>query len=148
MVNPDSLRDQYAWFLPLTTRWMDNDIYGHINNVQYYSYFDTVTNHFLIEQCGLDIRRGDAIGYIVHSECNYLSGVAFPATLEGGLKVNKLGNSSVQYGLGIFEQGKSTACAFGNFTHVFVDRESERPVPIPLTIRTQLERLSQTRPSQ
>lgn len=143
MANPDSLRDQYAWFLPLTTRWMDNDIYGHINNVQYYSYFDTVANHFLIEHCGLDIRNGDTIGYIVHSQCNYLSGVAFPAKLEGGLKVNKLGNSSVQYGLAIFEQGSNNASAYGNFTHVFVDRKTERPTTIPEHIRTQLETLSQ-----
>ncbi len=123
-------RDDYAWFLPLTTRWMDNDIYGHINNVHYYSYFDTIANTFLIRECSLDIRKGKVIGYIVHSECFYKNGLTFPDELVGGLRVNRIGTSSVQYGLALFKQGQQQASAYGSFTHVFVDRETERPVPI------------------
>ena len=138
----DSLqRASYRWFLPITTRWMDNDIYGHINNVQYYSYFDTVANTYLIQECGLDIHGGDTIGYIVHSQCHYKSGVAFPDALEGGFRVNRLGNSSVEYGIGIFKSGSDDACAYGTFTHVFVDRISERPVPINATMRAALSRM-------
>ncbi len=132
-------RNQYGWFLPISTRWMDNDIYGHVNNVNYYSYFDTVANTFLIEKCGLDIHDGKIIGYIVHSECNYKQGVAFPEALEGGFRVNRMGNSSVQYGVGIFKKGEDQVAAYGTFTHVFVDRETERPVPIPEAMRAQLE---------
>jgi len=119
--NPE-LKENYRWFLPLTTRWMDNDIYGHINNVQYYAYFDTIANTYLIEHCGLDIRLGEIIGYIVHSECNYKRSAAFPDQLEGGLRINKLGNSSVQYGVAVFKKGETSALAFGHFTHVFVTR--------------------------
>ena len=139
---PDpSQRSSYRWFMPITTRWMDNDIYGHINNVNYYSYFDTIANTYLIQECGLDIHTGAHIGYIVHSECNYKQGIAFPEALEGGFRVNKLGNSSVQYGLAIFKQGTNVVAAFGNFTHVFVDRETEKPVAIPDAIRQQLEQV-------
>ena len=132
-------RKQYGWFLPITTRWMDNDIYGHVNNVNYYSYFDTVANTFLIENCGLDIHNGEIIGYIVHSDCNYKQGVAFPEALEGGFRVNRMGNSSVQYGVGIFKKGEEQIAAYGTFTHVFVDRKTEKPVPIPEAMRAKLE---------
>lgn len=131
-------RSSYGWFMPITTRWMDNDIYGHINNVQYYSYFDTVANTFLIQQGGLDIHQGATIGYIVHSQCFYKSGIAFPDAIEGGFRVNKLGNSSVEYGIGIFRAGADNACAHGTFTHVFVNRESERPVAIGEPMRAAL----------
>jgi acyl-CoA thioester hydrolase len=134
-------RSSYHWFMPITTRWMDNDLYGHVNNVQYYSYFDTAANSFLIREGGLDIQRGQTIGYVVHSECHYKAAIAFPATIEGGLRVNRLGNSSVQYGIGIFLAGADRASAWGTFTHVFVDRQSERPVPIADTLRTALARL-------
>ena len=124
------LRQHYRWYNPLSTRWMDNDVYGHINNVNYYSYFDTVANTYLIEQCGLDIHNGEVIGYIVHSECFYKSALAYPDKLLGALRVNRVGNSSVQYGLAIFKEERDEASAYGTFTHVFVDRKSERPVPI------------------
>jgi len=128
---PESMqRESYRWFLPLTTRWMDNDIYGHINNVIYYAYFDTVANCYLIEQCDLDIHTGHEIGYIVHSQCHYKSAIAYPDQLEGGLRVNRIGNSSVEYGIAIFKRGDSRASAFGTFTHVFVNRATERPAPI------------------
>lgn len=138
MSDPDIERDNYRWFIPITTRWLDNDIYGHVNNVNYYAYFDTVANRFLIEEGGLDIYRGDTIGYVVHSQCHYKSAIAFPDALEGAFRVNKLGNSSVEYGVAIFKQGQEQACAYGSFTHVFVDRKSERPVAIADKMRKAL----------
>jgi acyl-CoA thioester hydrolase len=132
-------RESYRWFMPITTRWMDNDIYGHVNNVHYYSYFDTVANNYLIHEAELDIHNGDIIGYIVNSQCDYKKAIAFPEKIEGGFRVNRLGNSSVEYGIAIFKEGESDCCAFGTFTHVFVDRETERPVPIPEQMRAALE---------
>ena len=128
-------RNAYGYHLPLQTRWMDNDVYGHVNNVQYYSYFDTVANTFLIERAGLDIRNGSVIGYVVHSECHYLSGVAFPQTLTAALGVQRIGNSSVVYAIGIFAEGADAPSAHGTFTHVFVDRHTERPTAIPEEMR-------------
>ncbi len=140
--DPENLvRQNYRWFLPITTRWMDNDIYGHVNNVHYYSYFDSVANTFLIQECGLDIHQGEVIGYIVHSQCHYKHAIAFPEQLEGGFRVNRLGNSSVEYGIAIFRQGEEQAAACGTFTHVFVDRHSERPVPIPEPLRQRLQQV-------
>lgn len=137
--DPVLLRESYVYRLPITTRWMDNDIYGHVNNVNYYSYFDTVANTFLIEKGGLDIRHGDVIGYVVHSQCNYLRPISFPEKIEGGFRVIKLGNSSVTYGIAIFKEGQALACAHGTFTHVFVDRQNERPAAIPPALREALE---------
>lgn len=134
-------RSAYPVFRPVTTRWMDNDIYGHINNVTYYSFFDTAVNSYLIDEGGLDIRGGSVIGYVVNSAANYFSALAFPDEIEAGLRVDRLGNSSVQYGVGIFRRGDPLACASGHFVHVFVDRDSERPVPIPQSIRSALERI-------
>jgi acyl-CoA thioester hydrolase len=131
-------RKDYSYFLALPTRWRDNDLYGHINNVVYYEYFDTVANHFLIHEGGLDIQGGDVIGYIVNSSCNYLKGAAFPAELSGGFRVNRLGNSSVEYGIGVFQD--ETLLAHGTFTHVFVNRDDERPTPIPDGIRNALQK--------
>lgn len=139
--NDPTLRDNYGWFLPITTRWMDNDIYGHINNVQYYSYFDTVANSYLIEEGGLDIHRGETIGYIVQSQCFYTSGIAFPDAIEGAFRVNRLGNSSVEYGVAVFKLGEQVACAYGTFTHVFVNRQTERPTPIEGSLRIALEKM-------
>ena len=132
-------REDYRWFLPITTRWMDNDVYGHVNNVVYYSWFDTIANTFLIREGGLDIDKGDTIGYIVHSECSYKSALAFPEPVEGGFRVNRLGNSSVQYGISLYKQGEDQASAWGTFTHVFVDRESERPAAISGRLRDALK---------
>jgi len=132
-------RSDYKYFADITTRWMDNDIYGHVNNVVYYSYFDSVANQYLIEQGGLDIHSAEIIGFVVASSCEYKSPVAYPQKLEAGFRVNRLGNSSVEYGIGIFVQGQAEASAQGTFTHVFVDRNSDKSVPIPAQIRAALE---------
>tara|TARA_B100000446_G_scaffold10971_2_gene9924 strand:+ start:350 stop:778 length:429 start_codon:yes stop_codon:yes gene_type:complete len=134
-------RDDFGFLLPITTRWMDNDVYGHVNNVTYYSYFDTIANSYLIEQAELDIHNGDTIGFVVNSQCNYHSAIAFPDQLEGGLRVNRIGNSSVEYGIGIFKRGENEVVADGTFTHVFVKRESQRPAPMPTVLRGALEKI-------
>lgn len=136
-----SQRGDYHYFLPITTRWKDNDLYGHVNNVTYYAYFDTVANQYLIEQGGLNIHQDPIVGFVVNSGCNYYAPIAFPDQLEGGLRVNRLGNSSVEYGIGIFKQGETQAVADGHFVHVFVDRSSNRSTPIPDTLRSALEKL-------
>ncbi len=135
---PVHLREDYRYFVPLTTRWHDNDIYGHINNVVYYSYFDTTANTFLINEGGLDINNSTVIGVVVSSNCDYFSSIAYPDQLEGGLRVGKLGNSSVTYELAIFKRDNPQAVAAGSFTHVFVTRDSQRPTPIPEGIRRAL----------
>lgn len=131
-------RSDYRWSCEITTRWSDNDVYHHVNNVQYYSYFDTVANTYLIEAGGLDFRAGETVGLVVNSNCSYHAPVAYPQTLTGGLRVDHLGNSSVIYGIGIFAEGEDVAAANGTFTHVFVDRASQRPVPIPEGLRQAL----------
>jgi acyl-CoA thioester hydrolase len=131
----------YPHRLPLATRWMDNDIYGHVNNVVYYSYFDTVINRWLIDEGGLDIAAGPVIGLCVESRCAYLKPVAFPDALEGGLRVSHLGRSSVRYEIAIFLTGEDAAVAQGDFVHVFVDRASRRPAEMPAGIRQALSRL-------
>ena len=138
MTQPDQ-RSGYKYFADITTRWMDNDIYGHVNNVVYYSYFDSVANQYLIEQGGLDIHSAEIIGFVVASSCEYKSPVAYPEKLEAGFMVNRLGNSSVEYGIGIFKKGQQAASAHGTFTHVFVDRNTDKPVSIPAQIRAALE---------
>jgi acyl-CoA thioester hydrolase len=134
-------RANYRYYLPITTRWMDNDLYGHVNNVTYYAYFDSIANTYLIQEGGLDIHAGPAIGYVVSSQCSYKSPIAFPEPIEGALRVNRLGNSSVEYGLAIFKPGEERACAAGTFTHVFVARENDRPTPIPPPIREALQQV-------
>ncbi|MDX1722308.1 MAG: thioesterase family protein [Pseudomonas sp.] len=135
---PQHLRRDYLHFQPITTRWHDNDIYGHVNNVTYYSYFDSAVNAYLIEVGGLDIHNGEVVGFVVSSSCDYFASIAFPERIEIGLRVAKLGNSSVQYELAVFKQGEEQACAAGRFVHVFVDRASNRPLPIPERLRTAL----------
>ena len=141
---PDPVAGNYRYFLPITTRWMDNDVYGHINNVTYYSYFDTVANHFLITEGGLDIHHSPVIALVVESQCTYRAPVAYPDRLRAGLRVDKLGNRSVTYGVAIFTDTDTEAVAHGQFVHVFVDRQSRRAVPIPEPIRTALETLIQS----
>jgi acyl-CoA thioester hydrolase len=136
-------RSDYPVFYPLTTRWSDNDIYGHVNNVVYYSYFDTVANRYLIEEGGMDISDGTIVGYVVNSGCQYLSSITHPEPIEAGLRVEKLGNSSVQYGIAIFREGETEPAAFGHFVHVFVERAANKSVPIPAPLRTALERILQ-----
>ncbi len=133
-------RNAYRVFYELATRWRDNDIYGHINNVVYYSYFDSTINRYLIEQGGLDIHDGEHIAYVVSSGCDYLEAAAYPDSLSVGMKVDKLGNSSVRYGLALFGAA-GPAKATGFVVHVFVNRESGRPVPIPERLRAALEKL-------
>ena len=134
-------RDCYPHFLSIQTRWSDNDIYGHVNNVTYYSYFDTVVNCFLIDQGGLDIETDSVIGVAVETMCKFNKPLAYPEVLEAGLRVGKLGNSSVRYEIGIFQEGAAEAAAMGHFVHVFVDRATGKPAPIPDTIRSALERI-------
>ena len=134
-------RGEYAAFRPITTRWADNDLYGHVNNVQYYAFFDTVVNGHLIEKGLLDIHGGDVIGLVVETRCSYFAALAFPEALEGGLRVDRIGRSSVTYGVAVFRAGAERAAAAGAFTHVYVDRESRRPVALPETLRAELERL-------
>ena len=134
-----SAHSDYVYFSPISTRWMDNDIYGHVNNVTYYSYFDTVANDYLMRKGGLDIQTAEVVGFVVASSCQYNSPIAFPDKIEAGFRVNKLGNRSVEYGVAIFREGDETAAACGTFTHVFVNRKSNLAVAIPDTIRTALE---------
>ena len=141
---PDSLpqRADYRHFQPITTRWHDNDVYGHVNNVTYYGFFDTAVNTYLIERGALDIHEGEVVGFVVSSACDYFASVAFPECIEVGLRVGKLGNSSVQYELAVFKAGEEEACAAGRFVHVFVERASNRPVDIPPALREALQALS------
>lgn len=136
-----SARETYRHFLDIPTRWKDNDVYGHVNNVEYYSYFDTVINTYLILQGGLDIHRGVVVGLCAESHCRFASELAFPETVEAGLRVEKLGNSSVRYGIGLYRAGQDAPAAEGWFVHVFVDRENRRSTPIPERIREVLQRL-------
>jgi acyl-CoA thioester hydrolase len=127
-------RSDYKVFYPVTTRWMDNDLYGHINNVVYYSYFDTVVNLYLIGKGGLNIHSSPIVGYVVNSGCNYLSPIGYPDRLEAGLRVDRIGNTSVHYGIAIFKEGSSLASAYGHVVHVFVNRDLNKPVPLPAEI--------------
>jgi acyl-CoA thioester hydrolase len=138
---PQIVRAEYPHFSVLPTRWMDNDVYGHVNNALYYAFFDTAINQYLIKEGGLDIDRGNIIGLAAESHCQYLQALAFPEVVEVGLRVGKLGNASVRYELGVFSVGETYAAAAGYFVHVFVDRETRRPVAIPINIRAALERL-------
>ena len=134
-------RESYPHHLPIATRWDDNDVYGHVNNVQYYAFFDTVINRWLIEEGGLDIRGGETIGLCAESHCRFLGPVSFPDAVEAGLRVGHLGNSSVRYEIGLFAEADGELLASGWFVHVFVDRDSRRPAAIPEPIRAALERL-------
>jgi acyl-CoA thioester hydrolase len=143
---PQISRAEYPHHTSLPTRWMDNDIYGHVNNALYYAFFDTAINEYLIAEGGLDIVAGAVVAFAVESQCQYLRPLAFPGVIDIGLRVGKLGNSSVRYELAIFKQGEPLAAAAGYFVHVFVDRETQRPVTIPAAIRTALERLMPQEP--
>lgn len=138
---PQISRAEYPHFVALPTRWMDNDIYGHLNNALYYAFFDTAINQYLIAAGSLDITAGRVIAFAVESHCQYLRPLAFPGVVEVGLRVGKLGKTSVRYELAIFKQDETVAAAAGYFVHVFVDRETQRPVVMPPQIRTALARL-------
>ena len=134
-------RLDYPHIVPIQTRWTDNDIFGHVNNVIYYSYFDTIVNNYLIEVGGFDIQNASVIGLAVETHCEFLKPVAYPEKLEAGLRVGHLGTSSVRFEIAIFRQGIDIATAYGHFVHVFVERKSNKSVPIPLLIRAALELL-------
>ena len=133
--------DAYPHRLSIPTRWNDNDVYGHVNNVEYYAFFDTVINAWLIAEGGLDIHGGDVIGVCAESHCEFHGPLAFPETVEAGLRVGNLGRSSVRYEIGLFGEGRIEPAATGWFVHVFVDRAARRPVEIPARLRSALERL-------
>jgi acyl-CoA thioester hydrolase len=135
------LRDAYAVFRPITTRWADNDVYGHVNNVVYYSWFDTAVNAYLINQGVLDIHAGETVGLVVETQCNYFSPLAFPQTVEAGIRVARLGSTSVRYEVGLFARGEPLSAAAGHFIHVYVDRTTRRPVALPAGLRQVLQSL-------
>jgi len=136
-----SARSSYPHFLAITKRWMDNDVYGHVNNVVYYSYFDTVVNEYLVRAGVLDFERGATIGLVVETQCNYFAPLVFPQRVDAGLRVARLGTSSVRYEVGLFREGDDAAAAQGHFVHVYVDRVTRRPVNLPDTLRAALEPL-------
>ena len=141
MSEPAATRERYRHTLRIATRWMDNDVYGHVNNVVYYAYFDTVINRYLIDEGGLDIARDPVIGLCVESRCRYDRPIAFPDELDACLRVEHLGRSSVKYAVGVFRRDEPTAAAEGWFVHVFVDRATRKATPIPDALRAALERL-------
>ena len=128
-------RSHFPQFQTITTRWADNDVYGHVNNVVHYSYFDTAVNRFLIEAGALDIHAGTVIGLVVNTQCHYFESLSFPQTVHAGLAVARLGGSSVTYELGLFADDAPLAAAVGRFVHVYVDRATRRPVPLPEALR-------------
>lgn len=134
-------RSDYSYFHSITTRWADNDIYGHINNVVYYSYFDTLANQYLIEFANFNPSNAAIIGVVVHSNCTYIKAIAYPDKIQAGLSVKKLGNSSVTYSIGIFKKNENSPCAYGEFIHVFVDRKTKQSISIPEGIREALKQL-------
>jgi acyl-CoA thioester hydrolase len=134
-------RERYAAFLSIPTRWIDNDLYGHVNNVVYFSYFDTAVNEHLIRAGGLDISAGPAIGLVVETSCRYHKSLSFPEVIDAGLCVTKLGNSSVRYEIGLFRRHEAEPAATGHFVHVWVDRAQRRPTPVPPRVRAALAAL-------
>ncbi len=135
-------RARYAALRAITTRWMDNDVYGHVNNVVYYAYFDSVVNRTLIEAGALDIQNSAVIGLVVETHCNYFSPLAFPQAIDAGLRVARIGGSSVRYDIGLFGEGDAQSAAHGHFIHVYVDRSTRRPAPLPERLLTVLQGLS------
>lgn len=142
MARPETTRKDYAHIAPLQTRWSDNDVYGHLNNVVYYSLFDTLVNDWLIAHGGLDIHNGDVIGLVVETGCRYFAPLAFPQELEGGLSIARIGSSSVRYETAIFVAGADAPAAEGRFIHVYVDRATRRPTPLPPAMRRAMEALA------
>jgi acyl-CoA thioester hydrolase len=138
---PPVRRSDFNALRPISTRWLDNDHYGHVNNVAYYSFFDTAVNGFLLEATGVEIRELPAIGIVAESGCRFLSTVSFPDVVHAGLAVERLGTSSVVYRIALFREDAEDPCAVGRFVHVYVDRQTRRPVPIPEVIRAVVDRL-------
>lgn len=136
---PFDTRTRYPLFRPIQTRWSDNDAYGHVNNVVYYAWFDTAINGWLIEQGVLDITQGPVIGLVVETGCRYARSISYPEPVEAGIRVAHIGRSSVRYEVGLFTQDHDEAAAAGFFIHVYVDRQTMRPVPLPDPLRASLE---------
>ena len=134
-------RASYRVFRTIGTRWMDNDAYGHVNNVVYYSWFDTAVNAHLIEHGVLDIHKSEVIAFVVETGCNYFSPIEFPQTVQAGLRVAHMGRSSVRYEVGLFVEGEALAAAAGHFVHVYVDRATRRPTELPVAVRSVLSAL-------
>jgi acyl-CoA thioester hydrolase len=134
-------RRDFPVFRPIATRWLDNDIYGHVNNAQYYSYFDTAVNGWLVEQGLLAPATSPVVGLVVETGCSYFESVAFPEALDAGIAVTRIGHSSVRYAIAIFRNGGALSAAQGHFVHVYVDRASQRPVPVPGPTREALAAL-------
>jgi acyl-CoA thioester hydrolase len=134
-------RTAYRHFQSIPTRWMDNDVYGHVNNVVYYSYFDTVVNQYLVEQGALDIQMSEVVGLVVETSCQYFAPISFPDVVNAGLRVARLGNSSVRYEIGIFRNDEDVASSQGYFIHVYVDRATQRPRQLPAALRSALEKI-------
>ena len=137
----DTPRSAFPHFLALPTRWMDNDSYGHVNNVNYYSFFDTAVNQLLIDRGVLDIHKDDVVGFVVETGCSYFSSISFPDLIHVGVRVAKLGNSSVRYELALYRNDEPLPAAAGHFVHVYVDRPSGKSVPIPAPVRDLLATL-------
>jgi acyl-CoA thioester hydrolase len=135
-------RSDYKHLLTIETRWMDNDVYGHVNNVVYYSFFDTAVNRYLIEEGVLDIRAGETIGFVVETSCTYEKPIAFPDRVTAGIRAARIGTSSVRYEIGIFRNDDDESSAHGHFVHVYVDRAAKRPGPIPEPMRAALEKIT------
>jgi len=138
---PPETRDAYFHFRTMATRWMDNDQYAHVNNVVYYSFFDTLLNRYLIDEGGFDFRDDPVIGIAVETQCRFHRSFAYPEDIEGGLRIGHLGKSSVRYEIGLFGKGENAARADGYFIHVFVDRPTNKPSEIPPCLRAALERI-------
>ena len=141
-------RASYAVFRPITTRWADNDVYGHINNVVYYSFFDTAVNGLLMDAGVLDIHQGEVIGLVVETRCNYFAPIAFPQAVTAGVRVVQLGRSSVRYEIGLFSDDAADSAAAGHFIHVYVDRATRRPVPLPEPLKAVLQSWIVSPPSE
>ena len=135
-------RSAFKSFRNISTRWMDNDAYGHVNNVVYYQWFDTAVNAHLIDNGALDIHAGETIGLVVETHCNFFSSLAFPQTVQAGIKVGRIGSSSVRYEVGIFAEDAPLSAAHGHFIHVYVDREHRRPAALPSALQSVLETLA------
>ena len=135
-------RDHYRHFLTIPTRWMDNDVYGHVNNVVYYSFFDTVVNKFLIEQSQLDYSKGSVVGLVVETKCQYFAPIAFPDVVVAGIRVAHIGTSSVRYEIGLFKNDEDNPAAEGHFVHVYVTRSGNKPTPLSTQMRSVLAKIS------
>ncbi len=138
---PPAARDAYRFFVDIQTRWMDNDLYGHVNNVVYYSYFDTLIAEFLIKEGGFDPHIGEIVGVAVETGCRFHHSLAYPDRVAAGLRIGHLGRSSVRYEIGIFNAAGGDAAAEGHFVHVFVERATQRPTEIPSALRSVMERI-------